>query len=187
MVKQYCEWSPRCVKGPGKDHTCVNMNSEFCQRNKDILAGAGPVRWPTHLLDQTLAERGKEYGDFGVMCGKIQAIKHAMNLGAMSNGLTVTHREALEMIATKIGRILTGNPNHEDSWRDIAGYATLVADRIPKAPAATPPDPWAAIKIPDGWYVAAGSGDQTIWGYLNDDQTFTGSIQGLHRHLGLKP
>jgi hypothetical protein len=38
--------------------------------------------------------------------------------------------QALDMIATKISRIVNGNPNHTDSWTDIAGYATLVADRL---------------------------------------------------------
>lgn len=38
--------------------------------------------------------------------------------------------EALEMIAHKIGRILNGDPNYDDSWVDIAGYAKLVADRL---------------------------------------------------------
>ena len=39
-------------------------------------------------------------------------------------------REALEMIAHKIGRILNGDPDYDDSWVDIAGYAQLVADRL---------------------------------------------------------
>ena len=39
-------------------------------------------------------------------------------------------REALEMIAHKIARIVNGDPNYADSWVDIAGYATLVADRL---------------------------------------------------------
>jgi hypothetical protein len=38
--------------------------------------------------------------------------------------------QALDMIVTKIGRILTGNPSHLDSWIDIAGYAKLVSDRL---------------------------------------------------------
>jgi hypothetical protein len=42
-------------------------------------------------------------------------------------------KESLDMIATKIGRILYGDPNHHDSWHDIAGYAKLVADRIENA------------------------------------------------------
>lgn len=31
--------------------------------------------------------------------------------------------EALDMIAVKISRILTGNGDFEDHWEDIAGYA----------------------------------------------------------------
>lgn len=34
------------------------------------------------------------------------------------------------MIAVKIARILVGDCNHPDHWHDIAGYATLVADRL---------------------------------------------------------
>lgn len=32
----------------------------------------------------------------------------------------------------KVGRILNGNPDLEDSWADIAGYARLAADRVRK-------------------------------------------------------
>jgi hypothetical protein len=38
--------------------------------------------------------------------------------------------EALEMIVHKMGRIVNGNPDEVDHWVDIAGYATLVADRL---------------------------------------------------------
>ena len=41
-----------------------------------------------------------------------------------------TCRLCLGMIAHKIGRILSGNWREPDHWRDIAGYATLVADRL---------------------------------------------------------
>jgi hypothetical protein len=39
-------------------------------------------------------------------------------------------KEALEMIQHKIARILNGDPDYVDSWTDIAGYSTLVADRL---------------------------------------------------------
>jgi hypothetical protein len=39
-------------------------------------------------------------------------------------------QESLDMIAHKIGRILSGNPNYNDHWDDIAGYAKLVSQRI---------------------------------------------------------
>lgn len=44
--------------------------------------------------------------------------------------LTPTQRLCLAMIGHKIGRILSGNYNEPDHWRDIAGYATLVAERL---------------------------------------------------------
>jgi hypothetical protein len=39
-------------------------------------------------------------------------------------------RESLEMIAHKIGRILNGDPDYDDSWLDIEGYSKLVRDEI---------------------------------------------------------
>jgi hypothetical protein len=44
--------------------------------------------------------------------------------------LAPDQREALEMIQHKVARILNGDPSYHDSWHDIAGYATLVADRL---------------------------------------------------------
>ncbi len=44
--------------------------------------------------------------------------------------LSFSQREALEMIAHKIGRILNGDPDYADSWHDIAGYAKLVEDEL---------------------------------------------------------
>ena len=38
--------------------------------------------------------------------------------------------EALEQIATKIGRLLSGDSKHADHWKDIQGYAKLVEDRL---------------------------------------------------------
>ena len=39
-------------------------------------------------------------------------------------------REALDMIALKMSRIIHSNDNRVDSWHDKAGYATLVENRI---------------------------------------------------------
>lgn len=37
---------------------------------------------------------------------------------------------ALDMICHKLARIAVGDINYVDNWIDIAGYATLVADRL---------------------------------------------------------
>lgn len=46
--------------------------------------------------------------------------------------MTPGQRHALTLIATKIGRILAGDPDFRDHWDDIAGYARLVAERCSK-------------------------------------------------------
>jgi hypothetical protein len=38
--------------------------------------------------------------------------------------------ESLDMICTKIARIISGNGNDPDHWKDIAGYANLVSERL---------------------------------------------------------
>jgi hypothetical protein len=43
-------------------------------------------------------------------------------------------KEALDMVAHKIGRILNGDPTYTDSWHDIAGYSKLVEDELSAAP-----------------------------------------------------
>jgi len=80
----------------------------------------------------TLAERETQYGNFLIKAGKIQRLKEEMRHAPGWERMPDDMRESLEMIATKIGRILYGDPNHFDSWHDIAGYAKLIADRIEK-------------------------------------------------------
>ena len=76
----------------------------------------------TDILD----EREKTHGDFYCVAGTAQELKDVMRRGKNWKTLDDTQREALEMIASKIGRIMSGNPHEADHWRDIAGYATLV-------------------------------------------------------------
>lgn len=81
-------------------------------------------------IDKVLGERGRLYGDFSVHAKITQDLKCIMQQSLRWDVLNCPQREALEMIAHKIGRILNGDPNYADSWLDIAGYAKLVADRL---------------------------------------------------------
>lgn len=81
-------------------------------------------------LEQTLADRGSRYGKFTDHAAITQYLKTGMKLFPGWNVLLTDQKEALEMIAHKIGRILSGDPNYADSWHDIAGYAKLVDDRL---------------------------------------------------------
>jgi hypothetical protein len=73
-----------------------------------------------------LYERQKTHGDYYRTAGTAQELKDVMRRGVNWKTLDDTQREALEMIATKIARVLSGNPHEADHWRDIAGYATLI-------------------------------------------------------------
>lgn len=74
-------------------------------------------------LDNTLQERGNNYGDFKSQAGIVQEFKRILD---RYPNLSDSQRESLDMIVHKIGRILNGNPNYSDSWLDIAGYAQLI-------------------------------------------------------------
>ena len=76
----------------------------------------------TDILD----EREKTHGDYYRTAGIAQGLKDVMRRSQNWDEIDDTEREALEMIATKIGRILSGYPHEIDHWRDIAGYAALI-------------------------------------------------------------
>ena len=78
----------------------------------------------------TLAERGSRYGSFAGHAKVTQNLKRAMKNSDKWHLLDDDQKEALEMVAHKIGRILNGDPNYHDSWHDLVGYAQLVADRL---------------------------------------------------------
>ena len=81
-------------------------------------------------IDKVLAERGSRYGEFSAHAMITQNIKRAMYDSPNWRTLSDDKKEALEMIAHKIGRILNGDPNYADSWTDIIGYAKLVEDTL---------------------------------------------------------
>lgn len=85
---------------------------------------------PAEGIDKTLDERGARYGKFTGHAEITQRLKSAMRAAPKWSQLAPDQMEALEMVAHKIGRILNGDPNYNDSWHDIAGYSKLVEDRI---------------------------------------------------------
>jgi hypothetical protein len=83
-------------------------------------------------VDKVLDTRAEQYGSFMQSADTVIRIKGIMHNAVARNEVHLypDQLQALDMIATKISRIVNGNPNHTDSWTDIAGYATLVADRL---------------------------------------------------------
>lgn len=83
-------------------------------------------------IHDLLNERGNRYGEFKTHAEVTQKIKEALFSGASFAYLDYDQKEALEMIAHKLGRIVNGDPNYLDSWVDIIGYTQLVLDRLKK-------------------------------------------------------
>ncbi len=112
------------------------MNESLKRAQDEACGGAGKPVKPRHVgtndLNQILTERGDRYGIFSGHAEIAQQLNGVMRTYEAKRGcdLHPDQREALEMIAHKIARILNGDPDYSDSWRDIAGYAALVADRL---------------------------------------------------------
>lgn len=82
-------------------------------------------------IEELLKQRQKEHGSFFNNAGVSQQIKEVIKAETYNyEKLRVDQKEALDAISSKISRIMVGDPHKEDHWRDIAGYATLVADRL---------------------------------------------------------
>lgn len=89
---------------------------------------AGPVHGAG--IDAVLAERGARYGEFDEHARIAQNIKDVLRGSPNWDRLNPSMREALEMIAHKLARIVNGDPNYDDSWRDVGGYARLVERQL---------------------------------------------------------
>lgn len=92
------------------------------------IDGAEPVNYPG--IDAIITERGSRYGKFKDGAEIMQELKDVMREADGWRNLTPSQREAIDMIQHKIGRILNGDPTYDDSWKDIAGYATLIVNEL---------------------------------------------------------
>ena len=81
-------------------------------------------------LNSILDARGNRYGSFQSNAQIAQNIKSIMHGSSNWNTMPDYMKESLHMIAHKISRILEGDYYYDDSWVDIAGYATLVVEEI---------------------------------------------------------
>jgi len=110
------QWTVKSELSPEGEIRTVNLEDLFPE---DGVAGI-------------LGQRAKTYGTFKDNARVAQGLKRVMAEHAREHEKTFADDqwEALEMIASKISRIVNGDPDSVDQWDDIAGYATLIADRL---------------------------------------------------------
>jgi hypothetical protein len=88
----------------------------------------------TQDIKELLAERGKTHGSFIDHARVTQRLKAVIEdelsrrFEREQDGLSMEQCESIDMILHKIGRIIAGNPNFDDHWDDIAGYAKLCSN-----------------------------------------------------------
>ena len=111
-----------------KDRVAEVFQSQDDKTNRQVILER--ERHPT--TTEVLTARGKRYGVFTGHAEVTQRLKGviAEELHTRERALADDQQEALDMICHKIGRIINGDPDYDDSWVDIAGYAQLVADRL---------------------------------------------------------
>lgn len=82
------------------------------------------------MIETVIQQRGNVYGDFSGTSLVSQNIKSAMRHSPNWQKLPEDMKEALEMVALKISRILNGDPSYPDNVVDIIGYMQLVLNRL---------------------------------------------------------
>ena len=79
-----------------------------------------------------LSQRGGTHGDFEVGAQVAQRLKGIMHSSPRWQTMSLVQREALENVTGKLARILTGDPDFLDHYRDIIGYTQLAMDHTAK-------------------------------------------------------
>ena len=87
-----------------------------------------PAKYSTAVLN----ERETTHGDYRDTARIAQRLKDAVRREASFDVLDDTAKESLDLICTKVARILSGNWREADHWKDIAGYSNLVGERLGK-------------------------------------------------------
>ncbi|CAB4189919.1 hypothetical protein UFOVP1288_23 [uncultured Caudovirales phage] len=76
-----------------------------------------------------LQDRQKTYGEFKAVAHTTRDLMDILYT-RMAMEAPAVQEEALHMISSKLARIVNGDLSFVDSWRDIAGYATLVVEHL---------------------------------------------------------
>ena len=129
---------PDMVPMPTPEHEATSRAASLVSRAKltDKQRKARTAKYFPDLakviVEGVLDARGQDYGKFRDSAALMQGIKRLLADHAAKHDKVFADDqwEALEMIVHKISRIVNGNPDKVDHWVDIAGYATLVADRL---------------------------------------------------------
>ena len=112
----------------GEEFTISNISNDFVD-GEEIS-----YRWHKDLLtliedkpNDLIEERSKTHGDYPSKAKMIQEVKDRLRNTQNWPDLKPEMKESLDLVCTKIGRILYGDFKTKDHWDDIGGYVELIS------------------------------------------------------------
>lgn len=81
---------------------------------------------------ELLNERGATHGDFSFNAIYGQQLRTMFRQSSGWAAMPAVHKEALDMLACKLARILSGQSTFRGHWEDVRGYAALAEDACEK-------------------------------------------------------
>lgn len=105
--------------GAGYTTEYLRLN-DLDKNGQPIPMSVGP-----RTVSDLLAERSVTHGAFQSNAQIGQALRELFRRRDTWSAMPMEHREALDYIAGKLSRILSGQSDFADHWADIAGFAEL--------------------------------------------------------------
>ena len=106
-----------------------SLNDQYAEIEKVRQSHRTASETADPTIKETLSQRQEQYGSFEDVAMFTEQMVDVMRKGYYEK-LAYNQKMALYMICSKMARIVNGNPNHKDSWHDIAGYATLIDNEL---------------------------------------------------------
>ena len=86
---------------------------------------------PADGVEKVISTREATHGSYADTARVAQTLKRVLrNETAHYETLNSRQRESLDLICTKLARIVSGNANEPDHWLDIQGYAKIAIDEV---------------------------------------------------------
>ena len=82
------------------------------------------------MIEKVLEERASRYGTFADHSQISQRLQDVLWSSPNWSKIPLDTRQAFVVMCDKMARALNGDPEYDDNFVDIIGYATLVLNRI---------------------------------------------------------
>ena len=116
--------------------TCIFGGPPWLSVVQDFLTKVQP-----HEFDDNIRDKQAFNGSMADISQIAQALKFALRRGKNWDTLSMGAKEVLELMATRIARILSGDPNSAEHWNKLAALARAIGKPLeaPRSPTTASP------------------------------------------------